>query len=462
MKKVICFLCIGLFMVQVGCKSESDVLATYENGKITRGDLYAWLDSHRMPRENILKKKSQQESKLKDIAMTRLTADEARKAGFNKSEDYKFLFGLLKGNYYAGYIKRKISDNSEFSEDLVKAGMIKVYVKNYKIENNKRIKLSDAEVEKKIAEEMVKAKSIVKELDSGADFSELAKKYSDDYTKKKGGDIGYISKDMKGPEFSEAAFSLKEDEYTKDPIRIGNSIYIIKVYDKKTVTQDSIYDVIEDKPRADRIKKSILRDRAKNFEDKLAKADDVKDYIDSNISKKNPSSILFQVGDEKYTVADLNRLIAFIEKKRQGSAGKAKIDDNIKKQMVKRLFNEKLLMREALKQGVDKDPEFIKVWELFQINALANAYKNDVILQDAGVTPQEVREEYNKNKDRLYTRKKKVGKRTVKEVMPFKDVKDRIAYMLKNKKKSKKRREWENDLLKNAKFQVNSSELEGE
>jgi len=452
-------LCLAVF--SFGCKGKNDVVATYKSGKVTRGQFYDWLDANRFPKETILKKKAQQSSKIKKMVLDMLIAEEARKAGYDKTEDYVFLFELLKANYYAGYLKKKMSEDASFKEEIAKVSMIKLYVKDYKIEKNRRVKLSDAEVKKAIADKTDKAKKIIADLGKGVAFSELAKNQSDDYSKKDGGDIGYISKDMKGPEFSAVAFSLKKGEYTKEPVIIDNSIYVIKLEDKQVVTEDDLEDVIEDKNKAQRMLRSIQRNKSKGIELELAKASDVEQHYDM-ISSRNPSTLLYKIGKEEYKVADLNKLIAYIEKKRKSSFHKTAIDDNMKKQMLQKLFNERLLYHEAIKRQLDKDPDFMKSWDVFTTTSLAGAYKNEVVLKDVSITPQEIRDEYEKNKDRLYTRKKKVGGKMVKTVMPFSEVKERIQYILQNKKKSEKKNNWEEALLKDNGFTVIEKELEGE
>ncbi|MCM3041876.1 peptidyl-prolyl cis-trans isomerase [Paenibacillus motobuensis] len=78
------------------------------------------------------------------------------------------------------------------------------------------------------------AKGIIKELNGGADFTELAKSKSlDTVTKDNGGDTGFFGKGESGEEaVEEAAFKLAKDEIS-EPIKTANGYQVIKLTDRK-------------------------------------------------------------------------------------------------------------------------------------------------------------------------------------------------------------------------------------
>lgn len=78
------------------------------------------------------------------------------------------------------------------------------------------------------------AKSIIKELNGGADFAELAKSKSlDTATKDSGGDTGFFGKGENGEEaVEEAAFKLTKDEIST-PIKTDDGYKVIKLTDRK-------------------------------------------------------------------------------------------------------------------------------------------------------------------------------------------------------------------------------------
>lgn len=76
------------------------------------------------------------------------------------------------------------------------------------------------------------AKKVLKELNEGADFAELAQEYSSDTTAEEGGDLGFFSTGRMLPEFEEAAYNLEIDEVS-NPIKTQYGYHIIKVTDKR-------------------------------------------------------------------------------------------------------------------------------------------------------------------------------------------------------------------------------------
>jgi len=67
---------------------------------------------------------------------------------------------------------------------------------------------------KKIAKDF--AQALLDSIKAGVDFSELAKKYSDDPgSKMQGGDLGFVKRGVFYPEFEAAAFALAEGEYSQ-------------------------------------------------------------------------------------------------------------------------------------------------------------------------------------------------------------------------------------------------------
>jgi len=72
------------------------------------------------------------------------------------------------------------------------------------------------------------AKELLKQLDEGAGFTELAHIYSQDSFQKKGGDRGWIERNALRKELSDVAFSLKPGEHSR-VIDLGDTVWLLEV-----------------------------------------------------------------------------------------------------------------------------------------------------------------------------------------------------------------------------------------
>ena len=88
-----------------------------------------------------------------------------------------------------------------------------------------------------------KAEEVLKEAKGGADFAELAKKYSeDDSNAKNGGDLDFFGRGRMVPEFDAAAFAMEPGQ-TSDLVKTQFGFHIIKLTDKKPGTSRPLEEV---------------------------------------------------------------------------------------------------------------------------------------------------------------------------------------------------------------------------
>jgi len=103
----------------------------------------------------------------------------------------------------------------------------------------KTIGKTDAEAE----EIRKKAEDVLKKAKSGANFGDLAKQYSEDTSKDKGGDLDWIARGQTVPEFEQAAFSLPIGSVS-DLVKTQYGLHIIKVIARqmaRTQALDEVY-----------------------------------------------------------------------------------------------------------------------------------------------------------------------------------------------------------------------------
>ena len=103
----------------------------------------------------------------------------------------------------------------------------------------KTVGKTDAEAE----EIRKKAEDVLKKAKSGANFGDLAKQYSDDTTKDKGGDLDWIVRGQTVPEFEQAAFSLPIGSIS-DLVKTQYGFHIIKVIDRQNARTQTLEEVL--------------------------------------------------------------------------------------------------------------------------------------------------------------------------------------------------------------------------
>ncbi len=173
--------------------------------------------------------------------------------GFSTLDEFKdyLCLNYLRDKATTDYAKTKITDkqiNKYYEEEIV--GDIEASHILITPETNDN--MTDEEIEE--AEEKAKeeAESIIKKLENGEKFEDLAKKYSDDDSNKNdGGALGKFNKGDMVEAFEKAAYELKVNEYTKEPVKTTYGYHIIlktKEYDKASLedSKDKIIETLAD------------------------------------------------------------------------------------------------------------------------------------------------------------------------------------------------------------------------
>ena len=74
-----------------------------------------------------------------------------------------------------------------------------------------------------------KALELIKELEGGADFAELAREHSSCPSKEQGGSLGDFTEGQMVPEFDKAVFAMEVGEVTKTPVQTQFGYHLIKL-----------------------------------------------------------------------------------------------------------------------------------------------------------------------------------------------------------------------------------------
>lgn len=247
---------LALSAMLVGCSNDDRTVATIDDIKITESEL----DS---------KLKSQYGSEVLDsIIANKIVELEAEKKKITVSdeeiaEEYKAYTESYGGEESMLEILKTYNMGKEDVEEDIRLYLLTVKiledyvevtedeVKEYFEENKSYFDVPESvEASRIIVKDEALAKEIIKSLDEGKDFAELAKEHTtEESAKESGGSLGTVARGDLDEAFEKAAFALGEGEYTKTPVKSDLGYQIIKVT-KKTEAKEATYENSKEDARA--------------------------------------------------------------------------------------------------------------------------------------------------------------------------------------------------------------------
>jgi peptidyl-prolyl cis-trans isomerase C len=174
---------------------------------------------------------------VKRLIERKLLVQAAIKQGLDKDADLlRRLEDMRQDLLQETYLTRRV--DKELTEDVLRAAYEKrIAGKEGKDEVHARhILLKDEAA----------AKDIIKKLDDGGDFAELAKEHSTGPTGERGGDLGFFPDGSMVVPFSKAAFALEPGKYTTEPVKTQFGWHIIKVEERRAASVPSYGESVDE------------------------------------------------------------------------------------------------------------------------------------------------------------------------------------------------------------------------
>jgi peptidyl-prolyl cis-trans isomerase C len=220
---------------------------------------------------------------LERLALNKLLMAELKKAGYDKRpdvvEELTYTMNQKLASMYVNHLnaETKLPD----FEPLMKERYIvekekyaqpeRVRVQHILVSTKSRSK-DDA---KKRAEE-VRAKAL-----AGADFTALAREYSDDPSvRRNGGDLGFVGRDSVVPPFAKAAFALQKTGDISDVVETEYGLHVIRFEDRKAAQI----------PPYEDLRKTFLEDAARDY-----RASAMRNYFSDLMEKEQPLANMDEV-----------------------------------------------------------------------------------------------------------------------------------------------------------------------
>lgn len=444
----IIFICSTVFNA---CSGKSDILAEMDGAVITRGEFRDWLGSKGIPFNGIMKSRSAYVMNLEQLAVEKLTAEEALGEGFDRDPYYLKLHDIIYRNYTAACFRDYLSENLHFKETAYDISIIKLNFQQGK-----------AGAEKSFDDCIfIMTHKILPALGKGLSFEAAAAGYSQDPSAKQSGRAGFIVSGMYGDNLNKSILELKPGEFTREPVIEGSSLFLVKVNRVAEINPGNISRIITDESNLAKVKEFLFESALAQIEENAFTAYGAESNI-MNISYTRGEEVIFSVSGEVFTVKDLNDILEIFYELKYGSKPVRIMTKDSKIITSRRILSETLHFREALARGIHDDPRFISRWELVKRSTLSGAYKYRHLSSDVVITPGEVLNEYMSNLDKRYYRIKQGGRGNVKIPVPFGEVSDGIRHELFKSAMAAMRKEWDSEILKENSFKINKEFIPAE
>lgn len=284
------------------------VVAVVNKEVITWSELYRMMESEASEQMKALSEKERtkvfkdnEAVFLEKLIDMKLQIQEARRTGLNVgTEETKEAIDNIKKKYsltddsLKEYLKKDGITFEEYKKRLAEQILISQFI-NQQIKN--KIVVSEREIKQYIEENkqsMIdreafklrqiflrkpqdetgkkafedKLSTIMRKLKAGEDFSVLAKEYSEDYSGKLGGDLGYIKRSLIAKEFIDVLSRMNTGDFS-NPFQTEKGFHIIKLDEKISAQndnelKDNVRKQLEEERFADKYKSMIkgLREKA--------------------------------------------------------------------------------------------------------------------------------------------------------------------------------------------------------
>jgi peptidyl-prolyl cis-trans isomerase C len=163
---------------------------------------------------------------LDQLVDTQVLAVEARKQGIDKDPVVQHtLHEVMERALVSAFLEKEVGP--QITDAAVKA--------RFEKEIGSQPPVQEVHARHILVDDEATAKKIIAELKKGADFATLSKQYSKDSAAvEQGGDLGYFKATDMVPEFSAAAFALKDNEVSPTPVHTQFGWHVIQTLDHRT------------------------------------------------------------------------------------------------------------------------------------------------------------------------------------------------------------------------------------
>ncbi len=163
---------------------------------------------------------------IDEMVTIELVKQDAIKAGVDQHEDFNTALTNARNNLLVSFHMKDIFGDIEYSDEELQEEY------DAQIAGQGRNEYKAMHV---LLENENDAKEVIRQLDEGADFAELAKEKSKDPSAASGGDLGWFQPGTMVKPFAEAIESMEKGAYSKTPVNSQFGWHVIKLEDIRDV-----------------------------------------------------------------------------------------------------------------------------------------------------------------------------------------------------------------------------------
>lgn len=278
-------LIISILALLLGCEKKGGVLVSFKGGEITVEEFNKEIENVPEFARGIFEGPEGKRRFLDDLINRELVYIEAKRRNIERDKEYiKRVEKFKKEALLEMVLKREIEDKARVEDPELKA---------YYDSHPEEFRLNE---ELRVSHILVKteaeSRGVMKKLEEGADFEELARKLSQDPgSAKRGGDLGYFGRGKMIPEFEKTAFGLKKGELG-GPVKTEFGYHIIKLTGRRSGQ------MVEFAKISDVLRQRLIREKQKEVFERwlegIRKGADIKinEEILKSLEKESPRPIL--------------------------------------------------------------------------------------------------------------------------------------------------------------------------
>ena len=386
---------LALLVVCAGCALEDDSIARVGDRAITAQDVRAFIDKLPADAGGEEFSKEQLRDHLQTIIDFELMLMEARSQGIDRSSAYLARMDRIRKAKLVGEYERRFIDTT------LQEGEVEDFIARERFD--RAIRLGDI-----VVADLETAEKVVREIEAGASFADLARKLSmNERTAAQGGDTGeFRAWNQMLPYFADKLFGL-EVGAVSGPVRAGDRYIVFKILDERAV-------------EFERRRLGVIAEKLVQEKHKIAKAELVAELTDqyslepipdgiaatlealragSGDLGPDPSAIvLFRYDGGEITAADL---IVAARGRRGNVLETLRNPEQVVSFAEENIIPDMMIQEAAVRLGIDREEAMVQWLEQQGTQTLAEALRSSVLRERVNITEDDLRQYYEANSHRL-------------------------------------------------------------